>query len=423
MQSRTLKQLYVLMATGFVDMLGFMIVMPTIPVYATKLGARPLVVAAIISAFFAAQMISAPLWGRFSDRFGRRPALIWGLCISAFGFALFGLAHSIALFFLFRIVQGAAGGTTGVIHAYVGDAVPAADRTKVLGWISAGTNAGVALGGALGSVAAHLGSWGPGFVAAGICALNALFTWRWLPESKSNLPSEYGEGAMEAARSVATRPPLRESILRVLEHPSNPVSSLIWIYTLGMLAFVAMNGVLGLYLPKVYGATETTIGYFYAYVGCVSFLMRAVLLGPAVRRFGEVGLLRLGTWSLVLGFALAPLPGILPCATAGRIALFGLVLLFIPVGTALLFPATTGLVSQRAASAHLGQTMGVQQAFGSVARLLGPLCAGALFEIDIRFPFWGAAAVMLIAVYLGSRQRAGPKAAAPPVELPVAGGA
>jgi MFS family permease len=416
MQSRTLKQLYVLMGTGFVDMMGFMIVLPTIPVYATKLGARPLVVTAIISSFFAAQMISAPLWGRFSDRFGRRPALIWGLVISAVGFALFGVASSIALLFLFRIVQGAAGGTTGVIHAYVGDAVPAAERTKVLGWISASTNAGVALGGALGSVAAHLGPSGPGFVAAGICALNAIFTWRWLPESKSDLDSSH------ASETVA-RPRLRSSILQVLSHPSNPVSSLIWIYTLGMLAFVAMNGVLGLYLPKVYGVTETTIGYFYTYVGCISFFMRAVLLGPAVRRFGEVGLLKLGTWALVLGFALAPLPGILPCGTAGRIAIFALVLLFIPVGTALLFPATTGLVSQRAASSHQGQTMGVQQAFGSVARLIGPLCAGLLFEIDIRFPFWGAAAVMLIAVYLGSRQREGPKAAAPPVEVPVAGGA
>lgn len=419
MESRTLKQLYALMATAFVDMMGFMIVMPTIPVYATKLGARPIVVTAIISSFFAAQMISAPLWGRFSDRFGRRPALIWGLVISAVGFALFGIANSIALLFLFRIVQGAAGGTTGVIHAYVGDAVPAAERTKALGWISASTNAGVALGGALGSLAAHLGPSGPGFVAAAICGLNAIFTWRWLPESKTDLATAQGAGP-----EPAPRPRLRQSIVQVLAHPSNPVSSLIWIYTLGMLAFVAMNGVLGLYLPKVYGATETTIGYFYTYVGIISFVMRAVLLGPAVRRFGEVGLLKLGTWSLVIGFALAPLPGILPCATAGRIALFALVLLFIPVGTALLFPATTGLVSQRAGKSHQGQTMGVQQAFGSVARLLGPLCAGALFEADIRFPFWGAAAVMLIAVYLGSRQRAAPKPTkTPPVEVPVAGGA
>jgi MFS family permease len=415
MRSSSLKQLYVLMATVFVDMMGFMIVVPTLPFHATRLGARPFVVTAIVSSFFAAQMISAPLWGRFSDRFGRRPALIWALSISAVAFALFGFASSIALLFLFRLVQGAGGGTTGVVQAYVSDSVPPAERTKALGWISASTNAGVALGGSLGSVAAHLGSAGPGLVAAGLCILNAIFAWRWLPESKTDAP------AAKPGAKAESRQPLGEAILRVLKHPSDPVSSLIWIYALGMLAFVGMNGILGLYFPKAYGVTETTMGYFYTYIGIISFVMRAVLLGPAVQRFGEVGVLRLGTWSLVAGFALMPLPAVLPCGAVGRIAVLALVLMLIPIGTALLFPATSGLVSQRAARADSGQTLGVQQSFGSVARLLGPLCAGALFEVDMRFPFWGASAVMLLAVVLGARQRAAPIVETPPVEVPVAG--
>src|SRR5258705_10949365 len=171
MKSNTLKQLYVLMATVFVDMMGFMIVLPTLPFHARRLGARPIVVTAIVSSFFAAQMISAPLWGRFSDRYGRRPTLIWALLISAGAFALFGFATSITWLFVFRLVQGAGGGTTGVVQAYVGDAVPPGERTKALGWISASTNAGVALGASLGSLAAHLGSQGPGLVAAGLCIL------------------------------------------------------------------------------------------------------------------------------------------------------------------------------------------------------------------------------------------------------------
>src|SRR3954471_13520821 len=191
MQSSSLKQLWVLMATVFVDMMGFLIVQPTLPFYATRLGARPFVVTLIISSFFLAQLLTAPLWGRFSDRYGRRPALLVGLSSSAIAFALFGLANTIWLLFLFRLVQGAGGGTTGVVQAYVSDSVPPEERAKALGWISAATNAGDMIGGAVGSLAAHLGPCGPGFVAAGLCTLNVISAWLWLPESRrSDVPAE-----------------------------------------------------------------------------------------------------------------------------------------------------------------------------------------------------------------------------------------
>src|SRR3954447_25260840 len=139
MQSSSIKQLSVLMATVFVDMIGFLMVVPILPFYAKQLGARPVVITFIISSFFLAQLITAPLWGRFSDRYGRRPALIVGLASSAVAFALFGLANTVWLLLIFRLVQGAGGGTTGVVQAYVSDAVPPAERAKALGWISAAT--------------------------------------------------------------------------------------------------------------------------------------------------------------------------------------------------------------------------------------------------------------------------------------------
>src|SRR3954464_9803639 len=181
MNSSSLKQLWVLMAIVFVDMIGFLLVTPLLPFYATRLGARPFVVTLIISSFFLAQLLSAPFWGRFSDRYGRRPALLVGLVSSAIAYALFGLANSIWLLFLFRLVQGAGGGTTGVVQAYVSDSVPPEKRAEALGWISAATNAGVMIGGAVGSLTTHLGRWGPGFVAAGLCTLNVISAWLWLP--------------------------------------------------------------------------------------------------------------------------------------------------------------------------------------------------------------------------------------------------
>jgi multidrug resistance protein len=398
MNSSALKQLWVLMATVFVDMIGFLLVTPLLPFYATNLGARPIVVTLILSAFSLAQLLSAPFWGRFSDRYGRRPALLVGLASSAVAFALFGLAHSIWLLFLFRLIQGAGGGTTGVVQAYVSDSVPPEKRAEALGWISAATNAGVMIGPALGSLAAkHLGWSGPGFVAAVLCTLNVLSAWKWLPESKRD------EGPREAAAPPPKRQPLLRSVVQVLSDPGSPVSLLIWIYAVGMLAFMGMNGVLALYLGKVYGVTKETIGYFYSYIGAIGIVMRAVLLGPTVRRFGEIGVTRMGSLSLVLGLALIPVPALLDLTRMERFGLLALIVLLVPVGTALLFPATTALVSRRGARAEMGQTMGVQQAFGSTARVVGPICAGWLYELNIKAPFWAAAAVMLATTFLTSR--------------------
>ncbi len=398
MNSSSLKQLWVLMATVFVDMIGFLLVTPLLPFYATNLGARPIVVTLILSAFSLAQLLSAPFWGRFSDRYGRRPALLVGLGSSAVAFALFGLAHSIWMLFLFRLIQGAGGGTTGVVQAYVSDSVPPEKRAEALGWISAATNAGVMVGPALGSLAAkHIGWSGPGFVAAVLCTLNVLSAWKWLPESKRD------EAPREATAPAAPRQPLLKSIGRVLSDPGSPVSLLIWIYAVGMFAFMGMNGVLALYLGKVYGVTKETIGYFYSYIGAIGIVMRAVLLGPTVRRFGEVGVTRMGSLSLVLGLALIPVPALLDLTRPERLVTLALIVVLVPVGTALLFPATTALVSRRGARSEMGQTMGVQQAFGSTARVVGPIFAGWLYELNIKAPFWAAAAVMLATSFLTSR--------------------
>ena len=140
----------------------------------------------------------------------------------------------------------------------------------------------------------------------------------------------------------------------MLRDPGSPVSLLIWIYAVGMLAFMGMNGVLALYLGKAYGVTKETIGYFYSYIGAIGIVMRAVLLGPTVRRFGEIGVTRMGSLSLVLGLALIPVPAMFDLTRPERFAALALIVLFVPVGTALLFPATTALVSRRAARARDG---------------------------------------------------------------------
>jgi MFS family permease len=393
MESRSLKQISVLMATVFVDMIGFTIVLPLLPFYATRLGADPSMVGVLIAAFPAAQLVVSPFWGRLSDRYGRRPMILAGLLSSAAAYLLFGFANSLLLLFASRLVQGAGGATTGVVQAYVADSVVPEERTKALGWLTAATSAGVMIGPLIGSASTYLGPAAPGYLAAGLCLLNALFAWRWLPEPKRE------EGATaEMHTSPAPRRSLRSAIFEVLRRPAGPVSSLIWVYTIGMMGFMAMNGVLALYLKQVFGVTEQTIGYFYTYVGSISLVMRGLLLGPAVRRFGEVGVTRMGAASLAVGLMVIPLPthlwGLAVCV------------LFVPIGTALLFPATTSLVSRRSRRSETGQVMGVQQLFGGVSRMLGPLWAGFIFkQVGIQYPFWIAAVLMMSVSFLTLRMQ------------------
>lgn len=405
MQSSTLKQLWVLMATVFIDMVGGLMVFPLLPFYAKRLGATDLMATLLVTAFFLAQATTSPLWGRLSDRYGRRPMILIGLLSSAAAYVLFGLASALWILFVSRLVQGAGGGTTGVVQAYVADAVEPQDRAKALGWISAATSAGVMLGPLLGSFSTYLGPQAPGFLAAGLCVVNALFAWRWLPET-NHLRQGAAEAEPAGAGAQPSPPRPRSSSWRaiwsVVSHPAAPISSLIWIYTIGMMAFMAMNAVLALFLNRSFGVTEQTIGYFYTYVGCISLVMRAVLLGPALKRFGEVGATRLGALSLVIGLATIPIADNLPT--------LAITVLFVPVGTALLFPATTALLSRQAPRGETGLVMGIQQTFGNMARTVGPAWAGALFQKNLHYPFWVAAALMLGVSFLTRRQQAEPRA-------------
>ena len=144
-------KLTVLMITAFVDMLGLIIIYPLLPFYAEDLGADAGIIGALIAAFSVAQMVAAPVWGWLSDRYGRRPAILVGLLLSAVAYVIFAFATSLWLLFVSRIVQGLGGGTIGVVQAYVSDVSDTKDRAKMLGWLSAVTSLGAVIGPAIGS--------------------------------------------------------------------------------------------------------------------------------------------------------------------------------------------------------------------------------------------------------------------------------
>ncbi|HPF61662.1 MAG: MFS transporter [Gemmatimonadales bacterium] len=362
------RQLAVLIAVSFIDMLGFAIVLPILPFYALELDATPEMVGWLIASFSIAQLVASPLWGRLSDRTGRRPVLLISLFASSVAFLVFGFANSLWLLFLSRVVQGAGGGTTGVAHAYVSDTVAPADRARALGWLSAATAAGFMMGPAIGSAATALGRAAPGLIASGLCLLNVLAAWRFLPESR------------RADATPPRRRPVWHAAWEVVRHPSAPAARLTWIYGVGMLAFSLLTSVLALWLEARFEVTAATIGYFFVYTGLLSLVMRSLLLGPAIERLGEVGAMRLGTVLLAIGLLLYP--------AAPTVWVLAAIIPLVPIGTALLFPATTSLLSEAATQGELGTTMGVAQTFAGLSRVVAPIVGTIAFQrLGVDAPF------------------------------------
>ncbi len=395
-----MKRISVLMATAFVDMIGFAIVFPLLPFYALRFNADVWLIGWLIAAFSVVQLASAPLWGRFSDRYGRRPAILLGLLTSAFAFVAFSVADSILMLFISRLVQGIGGGTTAVLQAYVGDAFAPKNRAKALGWLSAATSAGVMIGPAIGSLSFGLGPEYPGLIAAGLCFTSFLFARQWLreprphelPTTDPNVPGKKPAVHERRARSSEPRRSIREAVIEVLTHPGREVPRLIWIYAVGMLGFMSMAAVMPLFLESRFAVNERTIGPFFVYIGFLSILMRAVVLGKAVDRFGETRVMRAGAISLAIGLFAIPLPTFL-IGTA-------IVMSFVPIGTALLFPNVSALVSFRTPNVELGQMMGVQQSFGGVSRVIAPLWATAAFHLGPSLPFFISAGVVAVVTLL-----------------------
>ena len=415
MKAGETKKLWVLMITAFIDMVGLLMVLPILPFYAKSLGQGGLVVGMLVSAFAVAQLLTAPMWGRFSDAYGRRPALIVGLTASAIAYVVFAFAldfkHALLLLFLSRLVQGAGGGTVSVIQAYVADSTSPEDRTKALGWLSAATNAGVAIGPVLGSLTSGWGPRGPGLFAAVLCLLNVAFAWRYLTESRDMAEA----AAAKAGTVVRTR--TRDAVMHVVSHSSEPASRLIWIYAIAMGAFQGVTSMLALFLSVRFGVTAKTIGFFFAYTGVISVLTRVFILGRMVDHFGEARLSRIGLMLLATGIATmafihplgspeqvsALLGGALPVGAATLVPYLPLALAvaLLPLGTAFTFPCVTALLSRIISSRERGLYMGVQQTFGGLARVIFPVLFGVLFDWYLPLPFLLSATLVVLTIFLG----------------------
>jgi MFS family permease len=388
-------------------MIGLMIIAPLLPLYAKHLGAQVSTIGYLVSMFAIAQLLASPIWGRVSDRHGRRPVLLIALVSSGVAYVVFGFANALWLLFLCRFVQGFGGGTTGVAQAYVADTMAPHERAKALGWLSAATSLGVSIGGAISAFAHNLwGDKGPGLTAAALVLVNLVFAWKWLPESRT--------GLRESGTFAPKAPSLSDAVLQVLRptwnvlrHPGRPVSQVIWVYAVGMLALNSLITVMTLYLGEHFGATLNNVGYIFAVFSVVGVAMRVYPVGWINAKLGEVRTMRLGTAFLIVGFALMPIPA--------SLTLFICALVLVPVGNALLFPATSALVSHRSDKSEYGAQMGAQQTVRGFMAILGPVGAGYAYQyLGSKVPFVICAGIVTAAAVLALRVQPAPEPASVP---------
>lgn len=351
----------IVFVTVFLDLVGFGIVLPLLPFYATELGASPFEVGLIIASYSAMQFVFAPVWGSLSDRYGRRPLLLLGLFGSAASYVVFGLARSLEVLLLSRVIAGIMGANIPVAQAYIADSTTIERRARGMGLIGAAFGLGFIFGPAIGG---GLSPWGygvPGFVAAGLSLAAATAAWFWLPESLAveNRVSD-GFGALSAVTGRA-RTAVQVLARKRLREP-------IGVFFLGTMGFAGFTTIFPLFLENPLGLTALYAGGMFALVGMVSAGVQGALIGPMVERYGEQA-------NAALGGALLS-AGVIAMGLGQSILATILSLLAVGVGWGLLAPSLQSLVSRRAMANEQGQVLGVNQSASALARVIGPVAAG-----------------------------------------------
>ena len=364
------------------DLVGFGLVLPILPLYAEEFGASPASATALVAAFSAAQLVFSPIWGRVSDRVGRKPVLVLSLVGTAVGSLVTGLAGSLAILFLGRILDGISGASIAVAQAAVADVAPPEQRARLLGLLGAAFGVGFVAGPALGGLAALGGPQLPFFVAAALAAVNAVVALRRLPETL-----QAPRPARRAVDPIAwSRPDVRPLLV---------------VAFVALLAFSGFEGTFALLGAARFDLDIASTGGVFAAVGIVLVVVQVRLVHPAVARLGERGALRAG---LLLNAA-----GLLVLAAAHRWLLLVPALLALVVGQGLVMPTLTSLVAGRVEAGRRGGVLGVQQAAGGLARVVGPVSAGLAFEhVAVAAPYLAGTALLVAAALLVARVSDGP---------------
>ncbi len=391
MASRPIQYLTIFL-TVFIDIIGFGIVIPVLPLYAEHFGAKPWQIGWLVGIFSLAQFFCAPLWGKLSDRIGRKPVLLAGVTGTVAGYLLMGFAGSVLVLFLARLLAGVGGANISAAQAYLADISSSENRAKAMGLLGAAFGLGFVFGPALGGWAGvKFGYSAPMFIAAGLGAVNFLFVLLFLPES------------LKPGRNADTQQGLFTGLLDQVNRPVYFMSMACYFFII--VGFSMMTTLFALLLNHRFGLDALHTGYILAAVGILGVLIQGGLIGRLVKFFGEARLAFAG--ALILTGGLVGLA--LSRSSSEMIAASGAV----GIGNSLLMPTLSALASRSAPAQWQGRALGVMQSSGSLARFVGPMVAGFLLAVPNRgryasLPLEVAAAITLVAALLAWRLRFAP---------------
>ena len=382
MQNRR-SPLYLIFLTVFIDLVGFGIVIPVLPLYAKHLGATEMMNGWLVGIYSAMQFLASPLLGKLSDRVGRRPVLLVSLLGTAVGFLIMGAAPTLAWLFIARIIDGISGGNISTAQAYIADITKPEERSKAMGLIGAAFGLGFIFGPAIGGVMAQFSMGAPFYFAGALAAANSVLVYWKLPES---LTREHRVSREEAA-------PLSE----VFQHGWH-LPALMASYFFAITGFSIMTANFALFTSERYNYDARHNGYIFAFIGLVGALMQGGVLRRILKFYHEKKLAAAGCVLLAVGLVLLPLSGNL-----SSLLIFSAV---VGIGNSLITPTLNGLASQSADRKLQGRVMGLMQSAGSLGRWVGPFLGGWLLSRDAlgahqfygRTPFWAASSILVVAL-------------------------
>jgi DHA1 family tetracycline resistance protein-like MFS transporter len=377
-----------LFLTVFLDLVGFGLIIPFLPSLARDLGASDFMAAALAACYSLMQFIVVPVWGRISDRVGRRPVLLWSIAASALGMVFLGLSQTLVTVFLSRLWSGAATANIAVAQAYIADVTTPRERAKGMGIIGMGFGLGFMIGPFIGGELAQFHILGhhqgtlPAFVSAAFSTINLVFAFRYLPESLSP--------------ESRTKPTRRLSLidlgtLRTVARLPGVIPILIIAFS-SIFWFSGVQAIFRLFTLDAFKMDVVGTGRILGLSGLVAVIVQGGLIGKLTRRFGEIRLLAAALVFMAAGFAVQALSVSLGLPT------FILAAIITAAGTALYMPSVSSYISRRVGPDKQGATLGLMQSSNALARATGPLLWGLLYDtLGLRVPFYiGATCIALM---------------------------
>jgi len=373
------RPLFSIILVVFIDLLGFSLIIPLLPYYAQTFNASDTTIGILLASYAAAQLIGAPLLGRASDRFGRRPILLISIFGTFLGFLLFGLAGSLMILFASRILQGITGGNLSVAQAYITDVTDSKSRNRGLGMIGAAFGLGFIIGPALGGLLSNISYSVPAFVASALSFINLILIAFWLPES---LTSEKRAQLTQKKPAWSLR-----ALLEALKHPlTGPLLITRFLYSL---AFVILQSIFSLFALRRFGMSVVATGFVLTYVGVVSVFTQAWLIGRLSRRFQDVIIIQGDL--ILLAF------GLLAWAFAPNILVLVLSVTPVAVAGGMLNTILPSALTKTVEPQDVGGILGLSTAIESSTRVIAPLLGGFMLE---KISYWAPGAFGALVLFV-----------------------